>query len=209
MPRLRPWLSMWIAPRRTVRALINTNPRYGVFWLSAAYMLQVIFFCLNFWSLQFKAPHYAFIFPSLLLSPALGFFWVLFYGWILCFTGRWFGGRAPAAHLRTALVWSRLPIILSLFVWVGLWIYDPSDIFIQYSPGNESLLVHGSLFFLKSWSLILFVPALSEVQGFSCLRSLANALVAWLIYMASILTILVFLRMLSYSIPLTSKILFN
>ncbi|MCC6127913.1 MAG: YIP1 family protein, partial [Chlamydiae bacterium] len=147
MSRLKPWLSMWTAPRKTVRKLIETNPNYGVFWLSAAYMLQLVLFCLNFWSLGFKAPHYVLIFPSLLLSLALGFVWLFFYGWILHFTGHWFGEKAPTAHLRAALVWSKLPMTLSLLVWLSLWIYDPNGVFIQHGPGIESVAIHGPLLF--------------------------------------------------------------
>lgn len=204
MHRLKPWLSMWTAPRKTVRKLIQTNPNYGIFWLSAAYMLQLVFYCLNFWSIGFKAPHYALIFPSLLLSPVLGFIWMFFYGWILRFTGSWFGGGAPTAHLRAALVWSRLPMILSLPLWLSLWIYDPRGVFIQHGPGIQSFLVHGSLLFFKAWSLALFVPALSEVQGFSYLRSIANTLVAWVIYTAAFLSLLILFKILSHSISLTS-----
>lgn len=203
-----PWLSMWGSPRKTIRRVIDHDPRYGVIWLSGIYVFQSLIFYLNFWSLGLRAPKYALLIPSLLLSPALGFVWLMFYGWIVRGVARWFGGRAPASHVRAALAWSRLPIAFSLLVWLFLWKLDSSSLFIQYGPGLASDILTGSIFFLEGWTLLLFIPALSEVQGFSLLRSLCTISIAWIFYTCIQISLLIILKILSLYLPLTSKIVF-
>lgn len=197
MSLMRPWRSMWFQPRKTIRWIVETNPSYGIFWLAGVYILQSLLFFLNFWSIGFKFSHYAILIPSFLAAPLLGVLWIWFYGWILRSTGRWFGGKAPASHIRAALAWSRLPAGLSLLVWVFLFFYRPQEMFIQHGPGSLAAFVHALLFFFWGWTLVLFVQAIREVQHFSFFRAILNIFISWIIYSAIIFSIMLISRFLS------------
>lgn len=208
MSQLNPWLCMWFSPRKTIRWVVDHNPKYGVIWLSGIYVLQSLLFYLNFWSLGLRASPYVLLIPSLLLSPALGFVWVMFYGWILRFTGRWLGGKAFPSHVRAALAWSRLPLILSLLVWLFLWKLDPKNLFIQYGPGLISEIFMSSLFLVEGWAFVLFVQSLSVIQDFGITRTIANIFISRILYTIICISVLIFLKSISLYLPFTSKTIF-
>jgi len=208
MPLIAPWRSMWIQPRKTIHLIIQTNPRYGVFWLSGIYVLQSLFFLLNFWSFGLTFSHNALLIPSVVLAPALGVIWICFYGWILHVTGRWFGGKAPASHVRSALAWSRLPMSLSLILWIYLFLTKPEEAFIQHGPRTFAPFFHLMIFSLKAWTLILFVQAIREVQHFSLFKALANVLTSGILYWIIIFSIMLFLRFISIYLSQTSVYFF-
>ncbi len=199
---------MWVRPRETIRWVVQTNPRYGVFWLSGIYVLQFLFFFLNFWSFGLSFHRYAVLIPSLVLAPALGVIWVWFYGWILLFTARWFGGKAPPSHVRAALAWSRLPMSISLILWAFLLLIQPDEVFVQHGPGSLALFLHMGIFFLEIWTFVLFVQAIREVQHFGLFKSLANIFTSGIIYSIIIFSIMLITRFLSISFSSTSKSFF-
>lgn len=201
---MTPWRSMWLNPKETIRWIVQTNPRYGVFWLSSIYVLQSTFFFLNFWSLGLAFSHDKLWIPSVLIAPFLGVLWVCFYGWILRSTGRWFGGKAPPSHIRAALAWSRLPMSLALAFWIFFLLWNPEEAFIQQGPGNLAPLYHLFFLTLGLWSLFLFVQALREVQHFSILKALANIFVSRALYSVIVFSLMLILRFLSTYFPHTS-----
>lgn len=197
MSQLNPWLSMWTAPRKTIRFVVEKTSSYGIIWLSAIYGLECMIFYLHFWSLGFKAPSLALFIPSLVFSPLVGFIWIAFYGWIMRSTGKWLGGKARSVELRAAVAWSRLPFLLLLLVWALLWALNPNHLFIQYGPGTLSLIFTLSWGLVQLWSYILFIQAVSVVQHFNILRSLANIGLSWLIYYTLFLFTLILTKTLS------------
>ena len=177
-----PWLSMWTQPKATIRGIVQTKPRYGVFWLSTIFVLQNIFYYLNFWSMGFDSRLYSILLPSIALSPLLGFVWVYFYGWILSFTGRWLGGTAPALYVRSALAWSRLPMFICLGMWFFLFVSNHDYAFIQYAGGPSAFFVNFITLIVEIWSFVLLFQSIREIQHFSVGRSIANVFIAGLFY---------------------------
>ena len=184
--QINPWLSMWTEPRETIRSIVQTHPRYGVFWISASYVLQGIFFSMNYWSMGLSIPVDSLLVSALILAPILAFFWIFYYGWLLSFIGKRLGGHAPNSHLRAALAWSRLPMAISLVMWFLLLISNPDYVFIQYAGGASALFILLIQMILEIWSFILFIQAVREVQGFSFLKSLANIFLSGGIYFISL-----------------------
>jgi hypothetical protein len=186
-----PWFSMWFYPKTTIRKIVHINPKYGVIYLSALYMLQNFFFFLNFWSLGLETHVFSLLIPVLLLAPIVGFAWMFFYGWILKLTGRLLGGTAPASHIRAALAWSRLPAIITLVMWLFLLGVDPDSVFIQYPEGLVALFVTLILALVQIWTFVLLIESIREIQRFTWFRSICNVLLAAMIY-----SVIVFLCML-------------
>ncbi|MBS0626222.1 MAG: YIP1 family protein [Verrucomicrobia bacterium] len=191
-----PWLTMWTQPRETIRGIVHANPRYGVLWLSTVYVLQSLFFILNFQSFGLSFSLASILVPVLVIAPIFAVVWVFFYGWILYITGRWLGGMAPRSHLRTALAWSKIPMVIALVMWFFLLIANPDYVFIQYVGGPSAFFVNLILFILEIWAFVLFVQAVREVQHFSVLRALANIFISAVFYSIIVFGLLMFARFL-------------
>lgn len=189
-----PWLSMWTQPRETIRWIVQTNPRYGVFWLAIIYVLQGFFFFMNFWSFGLSSSWYSLLIHIVILTPLFAFVWIFFYGWILRCTGRWLGGPAPGSHLRAALAWSRIPMTISLAMWFFLLITNPDYVFIQYVGGTSAIFVLFINGILEIWSFVLFIQSIREVQHFTIIRSLCNIFLASAIYSTLIFSLMLLAR---------------
>ncbi len=173
-----PWLSMWGRPTSTIRSIIHTDPKYGVFYLASLYALQDLLFFANWWSLGLSYPFYAILIASLILAPIIGMAWLYFAGWVFQFTGKWLGGKAPALHVRAALAWSYIPIAVSVVMWFVLLAAHADFVFILDAGGPSSLFINFITVILSIWSLVLLIQSIREIQGFTILRSLANVIVA-------------------------------
>ncbi len=172
------WISMWTNPRPTIRAIVNLNPKFGVFYLATIYALQNNLVCSSYWSLGLSFPFYAILLASVVLSPFLGVIWVYFTGWVLYITGKWFGGQAPMSHLRTAAAWSKIPSCISLFMWLILLISDSDMTFIHAVSGPAALFMNFILLILGVWSFVLLIQSVRELQDFSIGKSFLNIVVS-------------------------------
>lgn len=181
---------MWGQPRATLRAIVYSNPKYGVIYLAALYALDNFFFFSNWWSIGLTESYYLIFLASLLLSPLAGLIWLYLMGWIFYFTGRWLKGEAPAAHLRCALAWSKIPMSASVFMWLILLAVHPEVTFILNGGGSSSLFIHFITIILSAWSYLLLLQSIREVQRFSLIRAFANTLIAGAL--ASLLSFLAF-----------------
>ncbi|MES2274149.1 MAG: YIP1 family protein [Chlamydiota bacterium] len=191
---VNPWRSMWDEPRKTVRAIVLAKPTFGVFLLATLYALVNLFFLAGLWSLGLKVPFFSILIGAVLLAPLLGWAWIYIAGWVFYFTGRLLKGRAPRSHLRAAIAWSKIPAVLSLFIWVIFLVAQPEYVFIQDAGGVSSLFVDFISLSLGVWSLILLIQALREVQKFSLGRALVNILFAWAFSGILYLLVYVFFR---------------
>lgn len=193
---MNPWLTMWGQPRSTVRAIVHNRPRYGLLYLASVFALQSFFFYANWWSLGLNAHYSGLLFLGIVLSPLAGCIWLYFMGWVYSFTGRWCGGRAPGAHIRAALAWSKIPTSLNILLWFVLAVLNPERVFIQDSGGAPSLFINFIYLILGAWSIVLLIQSLRELQAFSILRSLINILIASLVSNILILSGFALLRFL-------------
>ena len=172
------WISMWTNPRPTIRAIVNLNPKFGVFYLATIYALQNNLVCSSYWSLGLSFPFYAILLASLVLSPFLGVIWLYFTGWVLYITGKWFRGQAPMSHLRAAAAWSKIPSCISLFMWLILLISDSDMTFIHAVSGPAALFMNFILLILGVWSFVLLIQSVRELQNFSIGKSFLNIVVS-------------------------------
>lgn len=195
---MNPWLSMWGQPRVTIRSILYSNPKYGIFYLASLYVLDNCFFYSNWWSLGASFPFYSIFLVSLILSPLVGLGWLYFSSWIFYFTGRWLKGEAPPVHLRAAIAWSKIPLSASVFMWLLLLAVHPEATFIQDGGGSSSLFINFITIILNIWSFILLVQSIREVQNFTLLRSIANIFLAGLItFVIGFLSFALFMKLLS------------
>jgi hypothetical protein len=196
IPGLSPWISMWNQPRATVRALILSTPSYGVFLLAAMYALQSFFFYANWWSLTLSEHYRFFLSLGILASPILGILWLYVTTLLFFLIGRLLRGTAPYAHLRTVVGWSLIPYSIPLFMWLILIFISPQDVFIHDSEGASALFINFIGVIVATWSLILLIQGIREVQHFSIAKSILN------VFLVSLLNLTVWFIAVSFFRPL-------
>lgn len=173
---LNPWISMWNQPRSAIQAIAQSKPVYGVFFLSAIHALQSFFFYANWWSLGLNSLYPLYLTLGILLSPLLGLIWLYLMGDLLFLTGRLFGGRARRVHLRSAVAWSSIPSSIALLMWLLLLAASSESIFIHDYGIASSIWVNLISLIAGSWSFILLIQSVREIQSFSLLPSLCSVL---------------------------------
>lgn len=183
---INPWVSMWASPRKTIRALVDFKPNYGVFYLASLFAFQDLLYSANWWSLGTKFSPLSIFLGSLVFCPFLGLVWIYFAGWIFHFTGRWLHGKAPASHLRAALAWSKVPVSLNLLAWLGVLFFGAHSAFILDGSRDSGFFSSIFLIFISLisgiWSFVLLVQSIREIQHFSLGHSIINVVMGWVIY---------------------------
>lgn len=178
-----PWLTMWVMPKRTIRAIIQENPYRGVHIITTALALENFFFYGNLWSLGLRTNLLWLVIIGLLISPFLAYLWISIMSHIFYYTGRWFNGSAPLPHLYAAVAWSKIPAFGILFSWVCILLIEPEEAFIFEGGGNPHILIFNFFNLVFAiWSVLLLIGTIQEVQKFSLGRSICNSLVAWSVF---------------------------
>ena len=172
---------MWSRPRDTIRAIAFNKPTYGVYYLSALYALQGFFFYANWWSLGVRTHYPLYLTLGILFSPLIGICWLYLMGAFFYLFGRFFKGKASSCQLRAAVAWSALPYSITLVMWVLFLFWSPEYVFIQDSGFHSSIFVNFFTLIAKTWSLVLLVQNIREVQHFSLGVALFNIFVVWLV----------------------------
>jgi hypothetical protein len=169
-----PWFSMWTQPRATIRSILQIDSRYGFWVLATAYALSSCFYIANVYSWGLSNTFFEVFIPLLVLSPLVGFLWLSVDGWILRYIGLKLGGAASFQEMRMALAWSKVPSFISLVMWVVLMVSGPSTAFIQYATGASAVFIVLISLIINTWSIVLLIQAVREVQGFDLRKALLN-----------------------------------
>ncbi len=194
MMGMNPWTTMWTQPRATIRSILQINPKYGVFYLAAIYILQNFFYFANYWSLGMNVPFYTILVTGIVLSPFIGLLWVYIAGWILYMTGRWLEGKAAMIDLRAVYAWSKIPTAVSLLMWLILLIAHPDYVFILDAVGPTSIFINFITLVVGVWSFVLLVQGLRQAQSFSAARAIINVIIAWVISVLLVFVLFSFVR---------------
>ena len=173
-----PWFTIWTNPRSTIRTIIDTNPKRSIWWLATIYVLQTLLFFANYTSLGLNYHFALILIIAIVLSPFIGILWLYLFGWVLHFTGKWLGGKAPMDHIRSALAWSKVPILINLAMWLILLVFSANYVFVQFSFGPSLFFINLISMISGVWSLVILIQNIRETQGFSIGRSIAN----WALY---------------------------
>jgi len=189
-----PWLSIWTRPRATLRLILDTDPRRGVFRLAA---LGGIVESLSLATRQGLGDTYSI--PVLLTlatagGAAAGLLGIVIFTAALSLTGRWLGGRGGSVEVRAALAWANVPGIWGLLLWLpraallGGEIFHPAPAGIQGNP--PALLLYGLLQILQVlialWGFAISLKCLGEAHAFSAWRALGALILGSLIVIVPI-----------------------
>jgi hypothetical protein len=183
------WTSIWTRPRATIAQIVATNPNQHLWLLASIYGFQGLlnafqsFLLGNSWGL---IPIFL---VAIVLSPFWGYISFAVWSWLVMWTGRLFKGGGTFQQIRAAYAWSCVPMIINIPLWILLAAIFGSSLFANYGGAGSMggglvtllYLVILVRLVIAIWSIVIYLNALAEVQKFSILRSIGNALVAALV----------------------------
>lgn len=189
-----PWLSIWTQPKKTIRAIVNTDAKMGFLILCAIYGLPLAFNLAQSFAFSTSVPVWAILVGSLVVCTFLGVIGISISAWLLHFTGRYLKGKADYTAVRAAVAWSNVPNIVTIGMWVLLLIVFGGNVFNKdFSQGQYFGYQAGILFIVmlvesvvSIWGFIILLNALAEVQGFSIFRALLNIIIPFIVVVAVI-----------------------
>lgn len=178
---LNPWVSIWTQPKKTIRSIVQNDPKYHFLYLATIYALQRILYISNGLHLSQIYNPIVVLLVAIIIAPTLGTIFLYFNTWILHFTGKWFGGEAPFLHVRAALSWSKVPNIITILMWFTLLVFS-SEIFQNFTwQGPTSAFINLIVIIAGIWGLVILIQTIQEVQNFSMWRSIFNILTWFLL----------------------------
>ena len=192
-----PWLKIFVKPRQTIRAIVDVNPNFRLFVLSAIYGFCSLLGVAQNFGLGDRKEILAAMLPLLLLAPVWGYLVFSFSSWFVFIMGKLLKGQGSYRQVRAAYAWSNVPLIVNAFLWILLIVVFRSSLFSETAlkgilTQGSSLLLIGVVFsqlIFSLWGLVIYVIGLSEVQRFSILKTLVNLFLSLLLFFILALTI--------------------
>ena len=197
---LSPLLTIWFAPRQTIRRLVDADPHKHVYLLA---ILSGIILTLNRASstnLGDRIPLPYILLICIIAGPILGIAVVYIFGVLMHWIGIRFSGQASPYEVRAAFAWSAVPNLCVTILSIPLLILlgedyfksTPPDIFFSPVITLLFLLILVIQIVISIWAIIIFIVCLSEVHRFSIWKSVATSFVSVLIIFVPLYFILLF-----------------
>lgn len=187
MSQMNPWLSILTQPRATISSITAENPKRGLWILAWIYGFLSLLNCFQTLTLGHSLSLFSILLLAVVFAPIWGIIVFGIWSWVVYCIGKLLKGQATFSYVLSAYAWSCVPLILSMALWIVLLFAFGSSLF-QNFP--ESLPMQGGQIFIlfavlvtkvivAIWSLVIFINALAEVQGFSIARSILSIVLSW------------------------------
>ena len=194
---MQPLLEMWIRPRDVVRRLVEENPEKGVVLLALVGGICHVLDRASGRSAGDQLPFWAILLLVAVFGPLAGLVKLHVGAALVHWTGRWLGGVGTPLHLRTAIAWGSVPMIVVLALWFPLLFIIGGEMFTDEMPRTESDLRRLALLLgsvgvqaaLEVWSLVISVKAIAQIQAFSAWRALGNLVLAGMVVLVPVLAL--------------------
>jgi hypothetical protein len=171
--RLNPWRSLWRHPRRTVRWLVDHDPKRFVLLLGA--LMGMI--------APPQAEHpWASVLFSAFVGPWLTLAMLFVRSRCDAVMGGWLGGSAATGAIRCANAWSNLPAIVAGTAALGISLIGArAGIATAADIVGSVLLLVGAV-----WTLVVYVIMFAELEEFSIKRAVFSLLGSWILSLVMI-----------------------
>lgn len=173
--------NVWTAPRQTMR-LIKSPNKHLVYFSFLTGIISMLDFATRY-ALVSVINKIVIIVLSFVFAIPVGYVLLSFFAFFVFITGKILKGKATFLEIRSALAFSRSPLIVNVLIWLAiLVIYYPSLFSSQFIGTlysyNSPLLFSLSViqFAFLVYAFVLFLHTLAEVQGFSAWMSLWNVI---------------------------------
>jgi hypothetical protein len=177
---------MWFAPRRTLRAILDSGDRRAVLPLAAALgVSQALDQAANH-DMGARAGLPAILATGIAVGAVAGPLVLLLAGSVLRWTGSWLGGRGSAVELRTGLAWGQVPAVSALPLWVPVILAGGREVF-RAAPelsasATATVLACGiAMAGAALWGAATSVLCVAEAHRFSAWKGLGTVLLGLLV----------------------------
>lgn len=187
-----PWLSIWVRPRSTIESIVEYNPKYRLWTLSALSGLPILLQFAQTFMLGKSSSTLSIFIIAVIFSFLVGIINITVWSALCLWTGKWIGGKSNFSHVRTAVAWSNVPHVVTVILWLGLIFVFKGELF---SGGYVNDLIAWKGMFLAGtgliqlvcsiWSLVILINGLAQVQGFSGWKGILNVLLPILLIIAA------------------------
>lgn len=180
-----PWFTIWTEPRKTIRSIVQTDPKYGFVALSVLYGLPLALNLIQSFDLTTIIPVWAAILGALIVCTFLGMAGISIGAWLLQITGRWIGGKGDFQNVRSAVAWANVPNFVTILLWLVLLGVFGTQIFSKHFSEMQFVGYQSGILFLvmlletivSIWGFIILLNTLAEVQEFSIWKALLNVII--------------------------------
>ncbi len=169
-PPPNPWVSVWTAPRRTVRWLAANSPWTGIWILAVAGGTSRVLLRVSGMpfeeALGVEIAAVDLAAAAIIAGPFAGATLIFAFGWLLHKVLQRLGGHATWAQSRTAVAWALAPAVPSLLLWAMMLATQGPEV-LTTAPADRAFVVQLDYFLhygLAIWSLVLEVLCLSDVH---------------------------------------------
>ena len=187
---MNPWFTIWVAPRATMRQILDSDPRRMVHLLAAAGgAVQGLEGHLPE-ALTELVPLSFLVTFKVAFGALFGVVALYIFSFLVRLTGGWIDGKGDFTAVRAALAWANIPTIWGLLLWIPMFIFlgtdalniDPASLLEE--PGGMVVII--PLMFiglvLAIWQLVIILKCIAEAHRFTAWHSLAAALLAVMIF---------------------------
>lgn len=201
-PVFNQFLEIWLRPRATIRAIVETNP-YRFVWILAA--ISGIYQWLDNAVKREAGDTLALttiVIFALVLGSIGGIVTLHVAGFLFWATGSMFGGRASGEEVRAALAWSSVPDSFLLLLFIPYIILRGREGFMSAELIGEftgiqwiaTLLIAGVGLPLVVWKAYISVMTMAEVHRFAWWKGLLTYLVGFAIVLIPAVGLFLFLN---------------
>lgn len=179
-----PWTGLWLAPRKTIRAILNTDPTYlvialaaGIGALSGIQEVSILSYDPEFQDTSSTA----FLVGGAIGGAIGGVIFLYLFGWLTKVVAGWLGGDSTSQSMRAVNAWSSVPTAVTAIVAVV--IYTLLDL-------ESALIIVGVVsFVIGIWQIVIFSMMAGEANNFSAWRGFGTLLLTVLIFLVTVLVL--------------------
>lgn len=188
---LNPWFNIWVHPKKTIRSILDKNPRGIIPWIAIIWGIS-LFWNSYLWKghlWEGRFPHAVFFIALVIAGAILGIVLLYFEGWIYNLTSSWIGGKGDFTKTKCVVGWSKYPFIITN-------IFGIISVLVLAQPWVSGLF--GFLNLVAAvWGFVLFMNMLGEAQKFSAWKGVLAFLIAFVLIFVAIMIIALLVPLLS------------
>ena len=183
----KPWVTIWLYPRRTIRAILDSpQPQRFVYLLSALGGIEGFLNRASRQSAGDSTSLWSILAMAIVLGALGGIVQLYVTAGLAGWVGRQLGGEASGEEVRPAFAWANVPSIANFVFLIPLIAFYGNEMFSEITPKIDSnpiplLFSVAPGIILGVWGLVILVVGVSEAHRFSIWRAIVSLLIPGLI----------------------------
>lgn len=160
---INPWVNIWVHPRKTLRAILNSDPKKIIIWIALlSGILSGLAYILSLWAEFPQKPLFhgiVFIFAVLVVAALMNVVFLYFGGWLYKLTGSWLNGKGSFTDLKCAIGWSNYPFMTFSILNI---LY-----FLSLSLPWLQVILSLCMLVVMAWGFVIYISLINEAHQFT------------------------------------------